>query len=360
MSEQLQLFPISSTKRLVLVTGGAGYIGSVLCRHLLEAGYRVRVLDLFHWSAQPLATLLRDYPGDITLMVGDVCDPPSAVFADVYAVCHLAGFSNDPTADADPELNKQVNHYGTARLAAAAKHCGIQRFIYASSASLYDGTTPQGAYAREDQHINPLGHYSWSKWAGENELLLLGDYSFRPIILRQGTVHGLSPRMRFDLVVNTMTRAAMTSGEIHIHGGGHNWRPIIGVDALASVYVQLLNLPSEAIPPGGRIYNVASQNASISTIAYEVMQGVHTLTGMRPRRIDVPFAVGQRIRDYRMSSARLNAELGIIPVVDELRGVAAMIVDAYAPLGRAALFAPQYSNIEWMREQGARLLSTRS
>jgi nucleoside-diphosphate-sugar epimerase len=193
----------------VLVTGGAGYIGAVLCRQLSEAGHEVVVLDRLFWGRKPLAGL------DVRIVPGDVRDFEARWLEGVEAVCHLGGLSNDPTAEYNVEANWQMNALGTERLVAACKARGIERFTYASSASIYDRESSSRELSRsplmcdETTVVEPRGAYSISKKHAEDAILHAVGDGFAPVIFRQGTVYGYSPRMRFDLVVNTFIKDAV-------------------------------------------------------------------------------------------------------------------------------------------------------
>src|SRR5919109_5263637 len=184
----------------VLVTGGAGYIGSVLTGRLLERGYNVRVLDRLYWGETPLAA----YSGRIELEVADVREIPPSALDGVDGVIHLAGLSNAPTAEYDTEANWQMNAVATEALGNACLERGIERIVFASSCSLYDGLPP--GMHDESAAIAPRGAYATSKRYGEEALLGLIEQGLCPVILRNGTVYGHSTRMRYDLVVNTFVK----------------------------------------------------------------------------------------------------------------------------------------------------------
>jgi nucleoside-diphosphate-sugar epimerase len=192
----------------VLITGGAGYIGAVLTPMLLDRGYRVRVLDRLYWGRSPLA----GYEDRVELLHGDVREVDAAALAGVDAVVHLAGLSNDPTAEWAPEANWQMNALATERLADACLAAGVHRLTYGSSCSVYDGL-PAGTVYDERAEVQPRGAYSTSKHYGELRLIERAGPGFCPVILRQGTVYGYSPRMRYDLVVNTFLKDALSRGE---------------------------------------------------------------------------------------------------------------------------------------------------
>ena len=173
--------------RRVLVTGGGGYIGCVLCKKLIERGYVVRVLDRLYWGEEPLGEI-RD---GIDLVVADVRELPQRALEGVDGVIHLAGLSNDPTAEYDPEANWQMNALGTESLGRACLENAVERLVFASSCSLYDGL-PSGMHD-ERAEIRPHGAYATSKRYAEEALLDLIDDGLSPVILRNGTVYGHSP-----------------------------------------------------------------------------------------------------------------------------------------------------------------------
>src|SRR6266542_758075 len=210
--------------QLVLVTGGAGYIGAVLVPMLVERGYRVRVVDRFYWGTAPLAPVL----DRVEIVHADVRDLPRHVLDGVDAVVHLSGLSNDPTAEWAPEANWQINAIATERLGEACRRAGVRRLTYGSSCSIYDGLPPGRTYD-ENAEVTPRGAYATSKKYGEEALQALAGPSFCPVILRQATVYGFSPRMRYDLVVNTFLKDALTHGRLLLHGGGWMWRPLVDV-----------------------------------------------------------------------------------------------------------------------------------
>ena len=216
----------------ILVTGGAGYIGAVLCEMLVERGYGVRVVDRLYWGEGPLARLKEN----VEIVRGDVRSMSDDLLDDVHGVIHMAGLSNDPTAEYNPAANWEMNTVATRALAEACKRRGIQRLTFGSSCSIYDGL-PAGQVYDETTDVRPRGAYATSKKAGEEALLQLTSDEFQPVILRQGTVYGYSPRMRFDLVVNTFVKDALLRGRLSLHGGGWMWRPLVDVTDVARAHI---------------------------------------------------------------------------------------------------------------------------
>ncbi|MGH7728496.1 MAG: NAD-dependent epimerase/dehydratase family protein [Vulcanimicrobiaceae bacterium] len=328
----------------VLVTGGAGYIGVVLCRQLLAAGHEVVVLDRLFWGRKPLAGL------EVEIVAGDVRDFEDRVLERVEAVCHLAGLSNDPTAEYNPEANWQMNALATERLIAACKRRGIGRFTFGSSASIYDRAEDPGALAHsptmcdETSEVAPRGAYSLSKKHAEDALLAAADANFAPAIFRQGTVYGYSPRMRFDLVVNTFVKDAVVARRLSLHGGGWMWRPLVDVEDVAAVHVAALAAPPAKI--GGQIFNVLEENYQIRELAMLVAGSLSLVEP--PIRVDLIETPPPRlVRNYRMSNAKLSNVLGFTPSRTVLESIEHLLTRI--PLDRPEEFGdPRYYNIRWM------------
>ena len=225
----------------ILVAGGAGYIGSILVPKLLERGYRVRVLDRLLFGEEGLAPVREE----LELVVADVREFPSDALDGIDGVINLSGLSNDPTAEFNPDANWEMNAVATETLGQACVQRGIERYVFASSCSLYDGMPP-GMHA-EDAPIEPRAAYATSKRYGEEKLIELAGEGLCPVILRNGTVYGWSPRMRFDLVVNTFVKDALLSGALKLHGGGWMWRPLVDICDCADAMIAAYEAPAEKV-----------------------------------------------------------------------------------------------------------------
>jgi nucleoside-diphosphate-sugar epimerase len=320
----------------VLVTGGGGYIGSTLTGRLLERGYNVRVLDRLYWGEEPLD----EYGDRIELIVADVRDMPARVLDGVDGVIHLAGLSNDPTAEYDPEANWQMNAIATETLGQACVERGVERIVFASSCSLYDGLPP-GMHA-ENATVEPRGAYATSKRYGEEALLSLVPEGLCPVIMRNGTVYGYSPRMRFDLVVNTFVKDALLQERLLLHGGGWMWRPLVDVRDVSDAMICALEAPAEVAR--GEIFNVLHSNYQIRELAMLVAGSVQLL-GRAVRLDEVP--APPLNRDYECSNAKLSQKLGFTPC----RSVVEAVADMLARIDisdRSALTDPRYYNIRWL------------
>jgi len=324
----------------VLVTGGGGYIGLELCRRLIQRGDSVRVLDRFFFGNGPLQALAEAAGGRLTSVAGDVRAVDDAWLDGIDAVSHLAGLSNDPTAEYSPDANWQMNAIATERLAEACKRRGVRRFVFGSSASLYDGIGP-GMFD-ERSAVQPRGAYSTSKKYGEDALLRLADERFGPTILRQGTVYGWSARMRFDLVVNTFLKDAVTVGKLYLHGGGWQWRPLVDVTDVARAHIACLDAPLADV--GGELFNVMEENYQVRQLAM-LVAGSLSLHGRHVTLEEAPLP--KLVRDYRMSNLKMTQRLGFTPAVTVLESIDDML--QRLPLDDIGWLAnPRWYNIAWM------------
>jgi nucleoside-diphosphate-sugar epimerase len=326
--------PVSGQR--ILVAGGAGYIGCVLVPRLIERGYKVRVLDRLYFGEEPLASF-RD---QIELVVADVRSLPSSALDGVDGVINLAGLSNDPTAEFNPEANWQMNALATEALGRECLYRGVERYVFASSCSLYDGLPP-GMHS-EDAEVKPRAAYATSKRYGEERLLELAEEGLCPVILRNGTVYGWSPRMRFDLVVNTFVKDALLGGTLKLHGGGWMWRPLVDVRDCADAMIAAYEAPADAVR--GEIFNVVHSNYQIRELAM-IVAGSVQLTGHQVELEEVPSL--QLTRDYECANAKLSTKLGFIPRRSVLEAVSD-ILSRLDPDDLVRLTDPRGYNIRWL------------
>src|SRR3954453_8023104 len=320
----------------VLLAGGAGYIGCVLTERLLERGYEVRILDRLWWGGGPPA----DFRDRIEVIHADVRDVPGEALEDIDAVINLSGLSNDPTAEYDPDANWQMNAVATEKLGQACLERDIKRFVFASSCSLYDGLQP--GMHDETAPIEPRGAYATSKRYGEEALQALVGEGLDVGIVRNGTVYGWSPRMRFDLVVNTFVKDALLRERLELHGGGWMWRPLVDVRDCADAMIAVLEGPAEKIR--GEVFNVLHSNYQIRELAFLVAGSVQ-LTGRQVELVEAP--APKLTRDYECSNAKLSMTLGFNPT----RSVVEAVADLLARIDiqdRTWLADPRHYNIPWL------------
>jgi len=261
----------------VLVTGGAGYVGSVLIRKLLNKKHDVIVFDTLDFGNESIISLK-----DIELYIGDFVGVGRKTLQRTDAVIHLAGVSTEPTSQYNPRQTDLVNHINSVELAKKAKEAGVGRFIYASSCSIYFtfDTPLNPPLSKEMDAVNPISAYSLSKRAAEVGIMELADNHFQPTILRKGTVYGVSPRMRYDLILNSFVKDLVTKGKIKVHCNGEIYRPILDIDEAADAYISSIELPIADV--GGKIFNVVSRNIDAKSLARTAMgavEGDYGITG---------------------------------------------------------------------------------
>jgi len=253
----------------VLVTGGAGYIGSILIQLLLERGYKVKCLDRFFFGRETLSHVAGDR--NLEIIKDDIRWFDPSILEGVDAVMDLAALSNDPTGELNPELTMDINYRGKVRVAKLAKKYGVSRYILASSCSVYGF---QEGMLNENSPTNPLTTYAKANLLAENEILPLGDDGFTVTALRQATVYGLSPRMRFDLAINGMVLGFFKNGKIPILRDGNQWRPFVHVRDTSRAFITVLEAEPEKV--NGEIFNVGSneQNVQIFPLAQLVAEAI--------------------------------------------------------------------------------------
>lgn len=247
----------------VLVVGGAGYLGSVLCKKLLNKGYKVRVLDNLTYGDHGIKDLYK-HP-KFEFIKGDMRDIQTVVDAvkDVDAVIHLAAIVGDPASALDPEETIEINYFGTKMLAEICKYSQINRFIFASTCSVYGAKQTPDVKINEKSKLNPVSLYAEIKLKSEKGILEIADENFSPAILRMATLFGKSSRMRFDLVVNILTIKAIKEKKYTIFGG-EQWRPNLHVSDAADAYIKCLESPINKIK--SEIFNVGSNNQNYKII----------------------------------------------------------------------------------------------
>jgi len=309
----------------ILVAGGAGYIGNVLVPMLQEHGYEVDVVD-FLWFGNSL-------PPETKVTEKDLFDLRQEHMEGYDQVIFLAGLSNDPMAEFNPALNFIQNGALPSYLAWLAKQAGVHRFIYASSCSVY-GYTVNELYD-EDSPVTCGYPYGISKLEGERGVLQLGDDNFSTIALRQGTVNGYSPRMRFDLIVNTMFKCAIQDGLITVNNPAI-WRPLLDVRDTSTAFLRAVQADTSISGP----FNVAYDNYTVGQVADLVKDEVERLTG---KKVRVDIKDKKDFRNYKVTCDRARTYLGFKPKYD----VPQMIESIYEHIGDYGDFSePNFYNIQ--------------
>ena len=306
------------SQKTVLVTGGAGYVGSLLSRKLLTKGYKVIVIDMLQFGRESIKDFLNHK--NFKLIEGSISDISVLMMGirEADAVIHLAGIVGDPASSVNPLSTLEYNHFSTKSLIELCKYYQIPRLVFASSCSVYGAGKN---ISDEKSIVNPLSLYARTKVSSENDLLKAVDEHFHPTILRFSTLYGLSPRMRFDLVVNTMTANAFYKKLITV-SGGDQWRPLLHVSDAAESCIKALEAKIEKV--SGQIFNVGSsgENYTIAGIAKKIHQLI-------PKsQIVIKDAEGDK-RDYKVSFRKIQnvlgfknsnkLELGIKEIVAEMK-----------------------------------------
>lgn len=276
----------------ILLVGGAGYIGSRLVPELLVHNYDVTVLDLL-WFGNHL-------PQTVPVLSKDAFDIDEATLRGIDQVIFLAGLSNDPMAEFSPTMNFVSNAAAPAYLAYLAKRAGVRRFIFADSCSVYGYTVNQ--LYDEESPVTCTYPYGISKLQGEFGVLQLADPDFSVICLRQGTVSGYSPRMRFDLIVNTMYMTALTKNRITVNNPSI-WRPVLAMEDAVGAYLRAVQADQSI----SGVFNVASGNYTVGNAADIVWEYVNKQFG---RKVELEIKNIRDFRNYKVSAQKAQDILG--------------------------------------------------
>ena len=282
----------------VLITGGAGYRGSVLSRLLLEKGYNVKCLDRLFFGKESIEELF-DNP-HYELIKDDIRSFKPDILDDVDAIVDMAALSNDPSGELNPEKTMEINYKGRERVANLAKEHGVKKYVLASSCSIYGF---QEGILTEESNINPLTTYAEANSLAEKAALKINDDNFSVTVLRQSTVFGLSPRMRFDLAINGMTLGFYNNGKIPVMRDGNQWRPFVHVRDTSKAFLKVLESNVELV--NGELFNVGDNNQNVQILP---------LAEMVAKGAGIPFEFewygDPDHRSYQVSFDKINKKLG--------------------------------------------------
>ena len=289
----------------VLITGGAGYLGSILSRKLLDKGYKVRVFDNLTYGDEGIRGLYKNK--NFQFIKGDARDISQIIEAlkGVDAVIHLAAIVGDPACQLDPKETIETNYLSTKAVAEACKFNQINKFLFASTCSVYGASKGAKERLKENSFLNPVSLYAETKLKSEEGVFSLADENFSPTVFRFATLYGASPRMRFDLVVNIMTANAVSGGNISITGG-EQWRPNLDVSDAAEACLRWLESPIE--DSGGEIFNVGVNNQN-----YRIIEIGRKVVRLVPgTRMEISKEKGD-LRDYNVSFDKIARVLKFKP-----------------------------------------------
>jgi nucleoside-diphosphate-sugar epimerase len=324
----------------ILVTGDKGYIGAVLTPMLVHAGHEVTGLDSDLFEGCTFRTAMPEVPS----IRKDIRDVGVFDLEGFDAVVHLAALSNDPLGNLNPDLTYEINHRSTVRLAKVAKEAGVGRFLFSSSCSTYgaNGDNILG----EEAEFNPVTPYGHSKVLSERDVAALADETFSPTFLRNATAYGLSPRLRFDLVLNNLVAWAFTTGRVLIKSDGSPWRPLVHVEDICRAFLVTLDAPKNIVH--NRAFNVGctSENFQIRTLAEIVKE---TVPGCS---IECAAGAGPDKRSYRVNFGLIEKTFPNFKPRWDARKGAQELYDAYkqAKLSAEDFESARYNRIDRIQQ----------
>ena len=325
------------SSRSVVVFGGGGYVGSALVPILLSKNFKVKVFDTF-WYGRSVFASVADNP-NLELITGDIRDihAVSEVLKNTTDVIHLACISNDPSFDLNPSLGKSINLDSFPPLVNIAKLSGVQRFIYASSSSVYG--VKQEERVTEELTLEPLTDYSKFKAICEEIILEKNSTDFMCTVVRPATICGVSTRQRFDLSVNILTNHAINLRKITVFGG-EQFRPNLHIQDMVRAYVHILTQEKNT---KSLIFNIGGENLSLNQIALKVREQIDLNLSIEHRETD-------DLRSYRVDSSRISNELGFKTVYSVEQAIKDLQIAFIEKKYNNSLNNSTYFNIQRMKE----------
>lgn len=325
----------------VLVTGHSGYIGTVMIPLLQTEGHDVVGLDSDLYEP---CTFGRDVQRIPTLKK-DIRDVQASELDGFDAIMHLAGLSNDPLGDLDPQLTYEINHIASVRLARLAKEVGISRYIFSSSCSTYGAAGDD--FLNEEAAFHPVTPYGESKVRVEQDVATLADAQFSPTFLRNATAYGVSPRLRFDLVLNNLVAWAYTTGQVYIKSDGTPWRPIVHIEDIARAFLAVLHVPREVVH--NQAFNIGrtEENYRIRELA-EIVKD--TVPGSH---VEFAAGAGPDKRCYRVDCGKVARTLPAFKPRWDARKGAQQLYETYKRVGLTLdeFEGPRYKRVDYIKQQ---------
>ena len=323
----------------VIVTGHKGFIGTIMVPMLQAAGHKVRGIDSDLYRNSTYGTP----PAKVDEIIKDVRDVEKADLQGADAIVHLAALSNDVLGDLNPDMTYEINHKASVRIAAMAKEVGVPRFVFASSCSMYGAAGED--VLDESASFNPVTAYAISKVLVERDVRELAGDGFSPVFMRNATAYGVSPRIRFDLVINNLVAWAYTTGLVRMKSDGTPWRPVVHIEDISRAVVAVLAAPREKIH--NEAYNVGS-----SAETYQIKTLADMVTRTVPdSRIEFAGDAGPDKRNYKVNFSKYSSAFpSHLPTLTAERGVQS-IYESYRRFGlhKDDYEGPQYKRIEQLK-----------
>ena len=310
----------------VLVTGNNGYIGTIMTRMLLSEGFEVTGLDsdLFEGSVFADASVTGGMP-PISYLRKDLRDVQLSDLKNVDAIFHLCALSNDPLGNINPEITYEINHKGSVRLANLAKKAGIKKFVFSSSCSVY-GASKEDVVSEESQ-VNPITPYAVSKVRSEQSISKLANSDFCPTFLRSSTAYGLSPMLRFDLVVNNFVAWSFTKGTVLLKSDGTAWRPFAHIQDISRAFISVLKSPVDVVY--NQIFNVGQNKEN-----YQIKKVAEIVKKIVPNS-EIKYVKGATSdkRSYRVEFNKISQALTTFKPEWDVTSGAKELYEAYKKVG---------------------------